>query len=72
MWLPDKDCAVPLRIPKKKTVGYRAVLSILIGPAPVSARGASYTAQRRIDTILVDGNVNEASWVNVYQHNQSG
>ncbi len=26
--------------------------------------GASYTAQRRIDTIIVDGNLNEASWFN--------
>ena len=24
--------------------------------------GASYTARRRIDTIIVDGNLNEASW----------
>jgi hypothetical protein len=26
--------------------------------------GASYTAQRRIDSILIDGKLNEASWVN--------
>jgi len=67
MWLPDKDCVVPRRIPRNKNVPYRAVLSIVIGlwtSAGFGQSGASYTAQRRIDTILVDGNINEASWVN--------
>src|SRR6059036_1655128 len=30
----------------------------------IAQSGASYTAERRIDTILVDGNLNEASWFN--------
>jgi len=29
--------------------------------------GASYTAERRIDTIMIDGNLNEASWHNATQ-----
>jgi len=37
--------------------------SFLIAPA-LAQSGASYTAQRRIDTIVVDGNLNEASWHN--------
>jgi hypothetical protein len=37
------------------------VVSVLLNPACAQS-GASYTAQRRIDTILVDGNLNEASW----------
>ena len=35
--------------------------SFLIGPG-FAQSGASYTAKRRIDTIIVDGNLNEASW----------
>jgi len=31
-------------------------------PASFAQSGAVYTAQRRIDTIVVDGNLNEASW----------
>jgi hypothetical protein len=38
-----------------------AVLICLHGTA-LAQSGASYTAQRRVDTITVDGNLNEASW----------
>ena len=38
-----------------------AVLTCLSGPV-LAQSGASYTAQRRIDTVAVDGNLNEASW----------
>jgi hypothetical protein len=57
---------------------YRALLSLRRGPwcglfwalvlgnfliSPAFAQsGASHTAERRIDTILIDGNLNEASW----------
>src|SRR5688572_16759626 len=37
------------------------VLTCLNGTGSAQS-GASYTAQRRIDTITVDGNLNEASW----------
>ena len=37
------------------------VLTCLSGTV-LAQSGASYTAQRRIDTITVDGNLNEASW----------
>jgi hypothetical protein len=38
-----------------------AALTCLNGTG-LAQSGASYTAQRRIDTIVVDGNLNEASW----------
>ena len=46
----------------------RFIWLVLIGDLLMGAAwaqsGASYTAERRIDTILVDGNLNEASWQN--------
>jgi hypothetical protein len=40
-----------------------ATETFLIAPG-LAQSGASYTVQRRIDTIVVDGNLNEASWHN--------
>jgi len=44
-------------------IGLVVVECYLIHPG-LSQSGASYTAERRIDTILIDGNLNEASWQN--------
>ena len=49
------------RFPFPQSVGFSALLFIFIYPG-FAQSGASYTAQRRIDTIAVDGNLNEASW----------
>jgi hypothetical protein len=38
------------------------VVLICLPSTAFAQSGASYTAQRRIDTIVVDGNLNEASW----------
>src|SRR5262249_34949024 len=40
--------------------------NFLTGPT-VAQSGASYTVERRIDTIVLDGNLNEASWQNATQ-----
>lgn len=46
-----------------RLIWFVVVESVLISPC-FAQSGAAYTAQRRIDTILVDGNLNEASWHN--------
>jgi hypothetical protein len=38
------------------------LVSFFLGNSGFAQSGASYTAQRRIDTITVDGNLTEASW----------
>jgi hypothetical protein len=48
------------------TRGFRLIGAVVLGNFLISPgfaqSGASYTAERRIDTILVDANLNEASW----------
>ncbi len=66
MWLCVK-CAFPGKIWRKKIVRFGPVLALLLTlstSAGLAQSGASYTAQRRIDTIVVNGMLNEASWVN--------
>lgn len=59
-YLPQMLLASMLRWALLQSVFTGAVACCIL---PVFAQsGASYTAQRRIDTILVDGNLNEASW----------
>src|SRR5213083_2744971 len=66
MWWTDKTISVRhlasmKRFPFPQSVSFAAFLSIFIYSG-FAQSGASYTAQRRIDTIAVDGNLNEASW----------
>src|SRR5689334_4794238 len=47
---------------------FSLIWAVVIGSFLINAgwaqSGASYTAERRIDTILIDANLNEASWHN--------
>jgi hypothetical protein len=66
MWWTDKTISVRhlasmKRFPFPQAVGFAACWSMFIYSG-FAQSGASYTAQRRIDTITVDGNLNEASW----------
>src|SRR5262245_59346347 len=64
---PEKSCTVLRVIQRKQTARFQVILLLLLGLVRNSAlaqSGASYTAERRIDTIVVDGNINEASWAN--------
>ncbi|KAB2660970.1 MAG: hypothetical protein DVB31_13075 [Verrucomicrobia bacterium] len=49
------------RPPHFASVGPAAIAALSVASC-LAQSGASYTAQRRIDTITVDGNLNEASW----------
>ena len=51
------------RIPLAKRLWLAGIASLFFTTL-VAQSGASYTAQRRIDTIVIDGKLNEASWVN--------
>ena len=48
-------------IPFLQSVCFAIVVRFFTSPG-FAQSGASYTALRRIDTITVDGNLNEASW----------
>ena len=50
-------------IPVLQLAGLALLASFLIASG-LAQSGASYTVQRRIDTITIDGNLNEASWAN--------
>jgi hypothetical protein len=67
MWLSAKDLNVFCSNSRKQCVRYKVILPLLLGLSTTGVfgqSGASYTAERRIDTIVVDGNINEASWAN--------
>jgi len=51
------------RIPLAKPLWLAAIGSLFLR-AMLAQSGASYTAQRRLDPIVIDGKLNEASWVN--------
>ena len=65
MALLSSDMRLVLRkqIPVLQLAGLALVWSFLIASG-LAQSGASYTVQRRIDTITVDGNLNETSWAN--------
>jgi len=66
MWWIDRSFCVRHWALTKQTQLFHFVCLIVVVSrftSPVFAQsGASYTAQRRIDTITVDGNLTEASW----------
>ena len=68
MWWTDRILAsrrwaCPRQISHRHSFCVAAILLVFLTPA-LAQSGASYTAQRRIDSIAVDGNLNEASWAN--------
>jgi len=68
MWSPENEYAAPRPAPGKQTIVFEVICRIIIGSLLMrtgfAQSGASYTAERRIDTIVVDGKINEASWAN--------
>ena len=64
MWSPENEYAAPRPAPGKQTLLFEVICRIIIGNLLIGTgfaqSGASYTAQRRVGNIVVDGNLNDA------------
>jgi hypothetical protein len=60
---PGRDLVVMKQLHLLQFVCSAVIVFFFISPG-LAQSGASYTAQRRIDTITVDGRLTEASWAN--------